>query len=249
MINQRYQSSLIRNIKNYHKTQERLEKELGRKGIPEEIACEMGIPVEEINLIANLKIEEEEDNNKLRIKITIKNHTLEKARAIKGYTQEKLAKLLKISTASYSKIENCKTLWLAIQPKIAKILKVPEDILFSKQIEKFTREWRYKEQTSFIVPLEQISIETPEVLLLEDNNFQRLVETTDAKLTTDKILKELNPKELTVIEMHYGLKNGIPLTLEQTGEEFGVTRERVRQIEAKAFEKIKNKYPKLNNKN
>lgn len=54
-----------------------------------------------------------------------------------------------------------------------------------------------------------------------------------------KILGELNDRERKVIELRYGLKDGRPRTLEEVGRVFGVTRERIRQIEAKALTKLK----------
>ena len=54
-----------------------------------------------------------------------------------------------------------------------------------------------------------------------------------------EILDELSPKERKILEMRHGLTDGIMHTLEEVGKEFGVTRERIRQIEAKAHEKIR----------
>ena len=54
-----------------------------------------------------------------------------------------------------------------------------------------------------------------------------------------EILGELSPKERKILEMRHGLEDGIYHTLEEVGKEFGVTRERIRQIEAKALEKIR----------
>jgi RNA polymerase primary sigma factor len=53
------------------------------------------------------------------------------------------------------------------------------------------------------------------------------------------ILDDLSPKERKILEMRHGLLDGIYHTLEEVGKEFGVTRERIRQIEAKALEKIR----------
>ena len=53
------------------------------------------------------------------------------------------------------------------------------------------------------------------------------------------ILSELSVKEQRILEMRHGLKDGVMHTLEEVGQEFGVTRERIRQIEAKAHEKIR----------
>ena len=54
-----------------------------------------------------------------------------------------------------------------------------------------------------------------------------------------KNLKELTPKEGAILRMRFGLDDEITHTLEEVGKEFGVTRERIRQIEGKALEKIR----------
>ncbi len=61
----------------------------------------------------------------------------------------------------------------------------------------------------------------------------------------DEILNDLSPKERAILEMRHGLKDGVMRTLEEVGKEFGVTRERIRQIEAKAHEKIR-QHEKIN---
>ncbi len=53
-----------------------------------------------------------------------------------------------------------------------------------------------------------------------------------------EVIKELTPREQKILEMRFGLLDGVSHTLEEVGQEFGVTRERIRQIEAKALEKI-----------
>ncbi len=59
------------------------------------------------------------------------------------------------------------------------------------------------------------------------------------------ILDDLSEKERKILEMRHGLNDGITHTLEEVGKEFGVTRERIRQIEAKAHEKIR-QHEKIN---
>jgi len=54
-----------------------------------------------------------------------------------------------------------------------------------------------------------------------------------------EVLSDLAPREQKILEMRFGLKDGIHHTLEEVGKEFDVTRERIRQIEAKALEKIR----------
>jgi RNA polymerase primary sigma factor len=54
-----------------------------------------------------------------------------------------------------------------------------------------------------------------------------------------EILDDLNDREQKILQMRFGLEDGITHTLEEVGAEFNVTRERIRQIEVKALEKIR----------
>ena len=54
-----------------------------------------------------------------------------------------------------------------------------------------------------------------------------------------QVLDTLTPRENEVLLMRYGLRDGRPKTLEEVGKEFNVTRERIRQIEAKALRKLR----------
>jgi len=55
----------------------------------------------------------------------------------------------------------------------------------------------------------------------------------------DRVLDELTPREKRVLQLRFGLKDGHARTLEEVGQEFSVTRERIRQIEAKALRKLR----------
>jgi RNA polymerase primary sigma factor len=59
------------------------------------------------------------------------------------------------------------------------------------------------------------------------------------KEDVEKILELLSPREQKIIRMRFGLDDGVGHTLEEVGQEFGVTRERIRQIEAKALLKLR----------
>jgi RNA polymerase primary sigma factor len=97
---------------------------------------------------------------------------------------------------------------------------------------------------------EPISLSTP---LGEDGDseFGDLIEDTEAvspleavtaaarKRELERILSTMSEREALILRHRYGLIDGIPKTLDQIGEEIGVTRERIRQIENKAISKLK----------
>jgi RNA polymerase primary sigma factor len=77
---------------------------------------------------------------------------------------------------------------------------------------------------------------------IADDKILRPDQESSRRILKDQIkgvLGELTPKERRILEMRYGLTDGIQHTLEKVGEEFGVTRERIRQIEAKVHEKLR----------
>ncbi|MBP6912123.1 MAG: sigma-70 family RNA polymerase sigma factor [Candidatus Pacebacteria bacterium] len=77
---------------------------------------------------------------------------------------------------------------------------------------------------------------------IADDKVLRPDQEVSRRILSDQIkevLDELNLKERKILEMRYGLTSGVQHTLEEVGQEFGVTRERIRQIEAKVHEKLR----------
>ncbi|MDO8659870.1 MAG: sigma-70 family RNA polymerase sigma factor [Candidatus Parcubacteria bacterium] len=145
---------MVETISKYKQTYRRLSQDLGREPLAEEIATEMGIPVEKIHVIENISQE-----------------TISLEQPV-GDDDDK------------STLENF----------------IPDDKIL-----------RPDQESSRRILSDQIR----------------------------EVLDELNPKERKILEMRYGLLDGIQHTLERVGEEFGVTRERIRQIEAKVHEKLR----------
>jgi len=145
---------MVETISKYKQTHRRLSQDLGREPLAEEIATEMGIPVEKIHIIE---------------KISQDTISLEKPI---GSDDDK------------SVLEN-------------------------------------------FIPDEKI--------LRPDQESSRRILSDQIR----EVLGELSPKERKILEMRYGLVDGIQHTLERVGEEFGVTRERIRQIEAKVHDRLR----------
>ncbi|MCU0660522.1 MAG: sigma-70 family RNA polymerase sigma factor [Candidatus Pacebacteria bacterium] len=78
---------------------------------------------------------------------------------------------------------------------------------------------------------------------IPDDKILRPDEDASRRILGDQVrevLNDLSPKERKILEMRYGLLDGVQHTLEEVGQEFGVTRERIRQIEAKVHDKLRN---------
>jgi len=145
---------MVETISKYKQVHRRLSQDLGREPLAEEIAIEMGIPVEKIHVIENISQE-----------------TISLEQPV-GDDDDK------------STLENF----------------IPDDKIL-----------RPDQESSRRILSDQIR----------------------------SVLEELNPKERKILEMRYGLVDGIQHTLERVGEEFHVTRERISQIEAKVHEKLR----------
>ena len=106
------------------------------------------------------------------------------------------------------------------------------------------------EPTADEIAEELVSLETP-IGEEEDSHLGDFIPDEDAPVPAEAashtllkeqlsgVLKSLTPREEKVLRLRFGLEDGRPRTLEEVGKEFNVTRERIRQIEAKALRKLR----------
>ena len=110
--------------------------------------------------------------------------------------------------------------------KIHTIRRISQDIV---QIEQTLDGTDEGSSTTIAETIEDQETETQESIVAQDI----------LKNQMQAILKDLSPREREVVELRHGMADGIQYTLEQIGNKMGVTRERVRQIEARALEKLR----------
>ncbi len=224
------------------KTLKELRVELGREPIAEEIAVVADIKADEVRELLNYRLEKPEAQNEfyLKFKLTIKNNELERIRRAKNLKQADIAAKLGVSGATYGQIECCRAYpSLERQEKIADILGVSVADIFPEWLKIFTNKWKRAEKSQ-IVPVNQISLSNPVVLSLHSPvNMEESVDRIILKEYVKDILPILTDRERGIIEMRFGIGDGITHTLEETGREFGVSRERIRSIEAKALSKMR----------
>ena len=83
------------------------------------------------------------------------------------------------------------------------------------------------------------STELGELLIDDSKGPQEIVEERETKLTLINYVNKLEPRQCVVIKLRFGLEDGNPKTLEEVAKIYGVTRERIRQIEQKGLRKLK----------
>lgn len=117
--------------------------------------------------------------------------------------------------------------------KVQQIMYETDALSLNEIIEREENE--HGDDTSLInfLPADQISVED-EIIKNDGNKLLR------------EFVKKLSPREQLVIRMRFGLDDEIPKTLEEVGKNFGVTRERARQVEMRALKHLKEILQKAN---
>ena len=131
---------------------------------------------------------------------------------------------------------------------------LPEDVVYEPSVAELAEALEMSEEKVMEImqiAREPASLETPIGEeddsnlgdFVADNNVvtpEGNVESVMLREHIDALLGDLKERERQVIVLRFGLEDGHPRTLEEVGKEFNVTRERIRQIEAKALRKLRN---------
>lgn len=232
-------SHLYHQIKKYRKILNSLEAELGRVPTKVEIDAEYGCDTTEISLYT-IEDEENKDEMKIRFKISAKNVNLETERLKLGLTQVQLAEKIGISNVTYSGIESLRLYpQKKSQQKICVFFKKTPAYLFPPWLETFSTRWKEMEKEKTVV-LNSDLLSSSQFVLLGggQDEMQQTAENSILKSKIEHCMEELSPREKKILEMRFGFKDGVTHTFEEVAREFGITRERVRQIEFKAYEKL-----------
>lgn len=110
--------------------------------------------------------------------------------------------------------------------QFAVFIGLPEEMLFGEHPD--SEQHRHEAETGFM------ELHTAEPIDPEAEAIQESL-----KLDTTKVLASLTPRENRVLRMRFGIGTGNDSVLEEVGQQFSVTRERIREIEAKALKKLK----------
>jgi len=181
----------------------------------------------------------------VRLRLIPYNARLIDARKSKGWTQKDMALLTGFSTAYLGHIETLRVIPSEVaMDEIAAALNLPKDYLFPEALIGAMKDGLFDHR---VVELqEQHIVRLAEArragLLPQGITEDEAVEAVDRAILQERLseaMSSLTEKEQRVIKLRFGLEDGHSLTLEEVGKEFNVTRDRIRQIEAKAIRKLR----------
>lgn len=185
----------------------------------------------------------EENNFQLGIKRIPYNHKMRSARLAKGLTQLELADMASVVVNYITQIETIKRVPSVDEAqRIAAVLECDAKELFPDKLYAHLVHQVKSLKRDVIVGVEFSSLKAPDVLRLYEP--KDVVYEVEAKDVARDALNQLNERERKMISLRFGLSDGVTRELHEVGAEFGITRERVRQIERKALDKIRKYFKK-----
>jgi len=188
-------------------------------------------------------------DNLVRLQLIPRNARLVDARKEKGWTQKQLGDLVGLHPSHISAIEVLRLIPNEfIMGEVATALEKSTEYLFPDSLMTALQEGVFREritdlaEANVILLTEAVQARLLPQVATHEEVFEDAEDRIDIGIIREqieKILPTLVPREEKVIRMRFGLDDDCPLTLEEVGREFGVNRERIRQIEAKALRKLR----------
>jgi RNA polymerase sigma factor (sigma-70 family) len=187
--------------------------------------------------------EDIENLSLVRLRLITHNARLVDARKEIGMTGEDMAAAADLSRGRLGDIENLRAVPTDEEMvKIACVLVKPIDYLFPEELMSAIKLGVFSRRKVELAAPEIISLTEAQRLRLTYDGETALIEEVSRTMLSENIeevLNTLSPREQRVLELRFGLKDGRSRTLKEVGREFNVTRDRIRQIEAKALRKLR----------
>lgn len=187
---------------------------------------------------------------KVGAKVNLFNYELRNQRIKLGYTQAQIAQLVGIHQTIYGAIELLQRpplsveRWQNVFDNISDVLGCPVEKLFPKEYLNTITNKHLKTAFYLVKDIDLELLPSGDTTFLSLPNPEETTEIEETKQAVISAIEKLSPKEKKVIELNYGI-GCEKHTLEETAREFGVTRERIRQIEARALSRLRNPEHKL----
>ncbi len=181
----------------------------------------------------------------LRMRLIIQNNRIKEELKAQGYTMGRLSKKIKLSYSLLSKVINLHRVPSENQIiAIAIALGKPIEYLFPDILLEGTARGLFQNRTKLLdeEQVKQITRPLQSLLQITDGSFEAMEKQADMGLLhkqIDEVLSTLTPREQRVLQLRFGLEDGRSRTGEEVAKEFGVTRERIYQIERKALRKLR----------
>ncbi len=159
--------------------------------------------------------------------------------------------LIRLPAYIYEKINTLNSMEKLYQDINKDLEELIEDTNMSKDeyisVNYYRNNYSYFSSLNIVIDIdnENSYIELQDLMPSNDPTLEDIIVEKDLKEQINNTLNMLTPKEKDIIESRFGIKTGEIETLEEIGQKYNLTRERIRQIEAKALEKIR----KLESKN
>jgi len=178
------------------------------------------------------------DEFRFGIRHRLFNFNLKQRREELGMTLEELSQKIGRSKGYISNLQAFKVFPTEeMILKIAIALEVPPEALFPEAIEHFRIDGKAQPISISMSEARKLGMVNQALLVSPDiaDEFKNV----GLKEQIEKVLKKLKPREQRVLRLRFGLDDGRSRTLEEVGKELGVTRERIRGIEAKSLRQLR----------